>query len=276
MRRSTRLLTLDHWRHACSQAKGCLGWRLHQTTGRQQCQIRALCLQVVAAALQKAAALGFAQAWTGDAADELLGGYSFTWRSEGTKWADSRAKMCAEWTFSAPVMARCLGLTAHSLYMRKDFARWALDRTDRAACIGECGIEVAPGAGRTEQVTGKLPLRRAFADVALSAWRRKDPIEVGSGSTRLGQDSFWAEQVPAAELSQEQERIKGEEGVAIRNAEHLVYYREFKRQFPEGIPGRARHGSLPCVGCGYQLKHATALFCHVCGAYPAQEVQAAT
>ena len=227
---------------------------------------------VVAAALQRAAALGFKQAWTGDAADEMLGGYSFTWRSEEPKWSESRAKMCAEWTFAAPVLAASLGLSAHSLFMRPDFTQWALREADRAACIGEMPIELAPGEERIMHITGKLPLRRAFCDEALSAWRRKDPIEVGSGSTRLSQDDFWEAQVPADELAGAQAHAKECDGVVLRNREHLVYYREFQKQFPDGVPGRARHADLPCVGCGYQLKHKTALFCHVCGAWPAQEL----
>lgn len=227
---------------------------------------------VVAAALQKAQSLGFKQAWTGDAADELLGGYSFTWRSEDPEWSEKRAKMCHEWTFSAPVMAASLGLSAHSLFMRPDFTQWALKETNRESCIGERPIELEPGGERVMHVTGKLPLRHAFQDVALSAWRRKDPIEVGSGSTRLSQDSFWAGLVSPEHLAEEQARIAQEDRVVIRDAEHLVYYREFMRLYPEGLPRKARHSTLPCVGCGYQLKHDQALFCHVCGAWPAQTI----
>ena len=230
---------------------------------------------VVAVALQRAAELGFRQAWTGDAADELLGGYSFTWRNtDDEAWCMARAKMCAEWTFSAPRTARALGLSAHSVYMRDEFTRWALEATRRADCIAEAATESVPGGERTTQTTGKLPLRRTFADKALSAWRRKDPIEVGSGSTRLSQNEFWAEQVPADELAAEQERLLAEEKVTVRDAEHLVYWRAFKREFPDGIAGRKRFADLPCNGCGYELSRPTALFCHVCGAYPAQEVAA--
>ncbi len=228
---------------------------------------------VVAVALQSAAALGFRQAWTGDAADELLGGYSFTWREQnGTKWCAARAKMCAEWTFSAPRLAQALGLTAHSLYMRDDFAHWALGSTERGTCISEAYIETVPGGERTLQLTGKLPLRQAFDGVALSAWRRKDPIEVGSGSTRLSQADFWSSQIPDDELKSEQARLKAEAHVVIRDAEHLVYWRTFCKAFPEGVTGKTRFGDRPCVGCGYQLSRPTALFCHVCGAYPAQQI----
>eukprot|EP00122_Pirum_gemmata_P008013 Pgem_evm1s7374 len=42
---------------------------------------------------------------------------------------------------------------------------------------------------RMVHVTGKIPLREAFPE-SISAWRRKDPIEVGSGSRRLSVDYF--------------------------------------------------------------------------------------
>lgn len=38
------------------------------------------------------------------------------------------------------------------------------------------------------------------------------------------------------------------------------------------VPGIERHGSDPCNGCAYQLRHPKGLFCHVCGMYPARTV----
>jgi len=80
--------------------------------------------------------------------------------------------------------------------------------------------------------TGKIPLREAFPE-SLSAWRRKDPIEVGSGSTQLSNPAFWTGLIDAAELESEQKRIAKEDGVKIRDSEHLCYYREFLKQFPK-------------------------------------------
>lgn len=70
------------------------------------------------------------------------------------------------------------------------------------------------------------------------------------------------ERVSTSELASEKERILREQGVTIRDEEHLVYYREFVTQFPDGhLKGQERKGRLPCVGCGYELKHEKALFC---------------
>lgn len=47
-------------------------------------------------------------ALTGDASDELLGGYSFTWRADDPVWSEKRAQMCSTWTFCAPTLAEAL------------------------------------------------------------------------------------------------------------------------------------------------------------------------
>ena len=79
--------------------------------------------------------------------------------------------------------------------------------------------------------TGKIPLREAFPE-SFSAWRRKDPIEVGSGSTELSRPTFWTDLISSEELEGEQKRILEQDAVEIRDSEHLWYYREFLKQFP--------------------------------------------
>ena len=93
---------------------------------------------VVAEALQHAAQLGFQLAITGDAADELLGGYRFTWGSDDPVWSEKRSQMCSQWTFCAPRLAAAIPgslLAADSPYMRDSFKAWALRSTSKAACI---------------------------------------------------------------------------------------------------------------------------------------------
>ena len=51
-------------------------------------------------------------------------------------------------------------------------------------------------------------------------------------------------------------RIKQEDGVTIRDLEHLYYYREFRRAFVKdedvGVP---RFSTDPCIGCGFQVQY---------------------
>lgn len=83
-------------------------------------------------------------ALTGDAADELLGGYSFTWASEDPLWSEKRAQMCSQWTFCAPMIAKALNskmqpgkqFQVFSPYMHETFTEWALNKTNKTDCIG--------------------------------------------------------------------------------------------------------------------------------------------
>lgn len=93
-------------------------------------------------------------ALTGDAADELLGGYSFTWGSEDPVWSDKRAQMCSTWSFCAPTIAAAIGddnvastgseavagtqqLNVFSPYMHSSFKEWALKHTAKSDCVAE-------------------------------------------------------------------------------------------------------------------------------------------
>lgn len=241
---------------------------------------------VVALALQRCKELGLKFLLTGDGSDELLGGYSFCWNTPEPAWSTSRAEMCAEWRFSAPTLAASIGLHAVSPFTEDAFKEWAL-RLSKADCIGEREIELTLGGPRLLHTTGKLPLRDAFPE-SLSACRRKDPIEVGSGSSCLGKgffDADAAESAPAAATG----RFPAAESarVRVRDPEHARYFAEFAAQFPlvnsgaaeleaEGpVPARKVGAPDACIECGYVLTRPSALFCHTCGAWPARAVVAA-
>ena len=62
---------------------------------------------VVAAAFHKVQELGFKNAIVGDGADELFGGYSFTWKTEDpVEWKEKRDSMCAKWTFATEAIGK--------------------------------------------------------------------------------------------------------------------------------------------------------------------------
>ena len=225
---------------------------------------------VVAAAFRKARELGFKHAVVGDGADELFGGYSFMWGcgDDLPQWRRKRDAMCAEWTFATAALAEMHGLRADGPFLEPGFVRWALASTGRPECIGSRPIQLALGGPKVEQATGKVALREAFATVA--SWRRKDPIEVGSGITVIGHDPFWAELISDEEYRAEAAALASR-GYVIKNKEHLANFRAF-----EAALGRdgARHPTrkrLPvgqgCAGCCFDV--GSALFCDVCGAYPA-------
>jgi hypothetical protein len=95
-------------------------------------------------------------------------------------------------------------------------------------------------------------------------------LQVGCGTTIL--PARLKEALSEANLAAAQTSILEQDRVKIRDAEHLYYYRAFRRVFGPGCPpGMVRWGSDPCIACGFQLQQPTQTFCVVCGEYPARK-----
>ncbi len=210
---------------------------------------------VIAFALRDAAAFGARTVMTGDAADELFAGYSFLWTMPPRAFARYMRRMAATMRFSSVPLGAAFGVEVRAPFADPSIVRFAL-RLPRRAKIGTV-------RGRT---VGKLALRRAFPEAA-SRWRRKDPIEVGSGSCRLTR--YFAARTPRSELLRARREILANDRVDIRDAEHLAYYRVFRAAFGEDVP-IPRFASDPCGGCGYELPDRRTDYCRVCGAFPAR------
>jgi len=208
---------------------------------------------VVARALRAAKDAGCRSAMTGDAADELFAGYSFLWDKPPEAFDASCRRMARIMRFSSVPMGRALGLDVRIPFMDPALVEFAL------------GLEKDDKVNENDGVRhGKYLLRLAFPDLE-NRWRRKDPIEVGSGATRL--PAYWAARIPADELAREQARVRRGEGVEIRDAEHLAYYRVFEEVFGKRPP-LVRFGDDPCPKCGYELPTRESDFCVTCGAWP--------
>ena len=250
---------------------------------------------VIALALKKAKELGASVILTGDGADELMGGYSFTWVTvDNALWVTKRNELAGKMNFSTGEMASALGLkVVASPFLEPVFIDWVTTSTTRADCIDDMPIELSPSTERIMHITGKVCLRNAFP-LSPSAHRKKDPIEVGSGASALNVSQGGAEffgsllempQTPEGEaaFAKEKDIILNDHGVTIKDVEHLYYYREFLRCFPpeQGALMTAgkdinieRFTVDACVGCGYRLRKSDDMFCYVCGAWPARVLPA--
>lgn len=182
--------------------------------------------------------------------------------------------MCAKWTFATETLANMYGIESHSPYMEPSFVKWAIENTTRQDCIGVRPIQLSYGGEFQEHTTGKLILREAYQTPA--SFRRKDPIEVGSGITVIGHDDYWKDIVSDEEYERECASLE-KRGFDIRSKgkEYLVNFRVFETTFAREnsevweLPNKKR---MPlgqgCAGCCFDI--GTDMFCHVCGAYPAQ------
>lgn len=226
---------------------------------------------VIAAAFRQVAELGCKYAVTGDGADELFGGYSFMWgcADDHAEWKGKRDGMCKKWTFATADLAGLYGIVPHSPYMHADTAEWALSNTVRCDCIGDVQIRLKYLGDTQEHTAGKIILRKAYDTVA--AWRRKDPIEVGSGVTVISKDTYWDDTLSDEEFLGAKKDLL-DRGFVIKNKEHLVNFRSFEHHFGRNgvnLPDKKRCPlGQGCAGCCFEVGDNT--FCHICGAWPAQ------
>jgi len=192
-------------------------------------------------ALRAARERGVRSIMTGDGADELFAGYSYMAELSHDQLTAYGRALSASWSFSSRRLGGALGITVRQPFLDEDFVRFALEI--------EPALKIRDGVGKyvlRKSVDGLLP-----ADIV---WRRKEPIEYGSGSTRLHQ--IIADMVSDAEF------VAAVRDVDIKflNKEHFFYYRIYRAVVGEIPRPRAAERSCPCCGAGLTGYH-----CKVCG-----------
>ena len=253
-----------------------------QPTNQIQALRNSVCVTHV---LRHAERRGLRYVLTGDAADELLAGYSFSSRLPEPEWARHRQGMVARMHFDAIDVGRVLGVRVASPYLDPAFVRYALT-LGKDDCVGPVHLRPTPDAplDATPTVTGKVPIRHAFPALP-SASRRKDPVEIGCGTTLLGaapwatppREGYFDGRITDEAFLAACARAEGRHCVRLRNKEHLVYFQLFETQFGgdgDGgvldVPGKPRPHDDPCPACGFGLPHARSTFCLTCGHFDAQ------
>lgn len=207
---------------------------------------------VVSEGLREVARRGLASCWTGDAADELFAGYSFMFERPAAEIEATVRRFAASMHFNGPLIGERLGVAVRSPYLDPAVVAHALSLSGEALVLEHAGERL-----------GKAPLRRAFADLIgeRHAYRRKDPVEIGSGATALRQHMEGS----VTDFGTAAAAVRERDNVRIRDAESLAYYRLYREVF--GGPPRP-DASLPklCPDCGARGPEGT--YCRVCGAYP--------
>jgi asparagine synthase (glutamine-hydrolysing) len=202
-------------------------------------------------ALKEAKALGIRSVMTGDGADELFAGYSYMHALSPDTLSRYIETISRTMWFSSNTLGAALGVAVTQPYLDKRIIDFARDVDPE--------LKVKERHGRTY---GKWLLRTAFEDeLGEVAWRVKEPIEFGSGTTQL-RDVIQRE-IPDSEF----EAKKREYGMAFMNKEHLYFYEIYRTVVGE-VPKPSGTEKDVCPLCKARLpknKH----HCYICGfSYP--------
>jgi len=204
-------------------------------------------------ALKAGKKLGLKTFMTGDGADELFGGYSYLFGLGMAELDVELKKLWANMRFASIYLAEDLGVEARLPFLDPRFKALAENLDVRLKVRSQGG-----------QVWGKWVLRKASEKIIPPeiVWRAKAPIEVGTGTTIL--PWLFDSRIPDAEFKAKKDKYLKEDGVVIRDKEHLHYYQIYRELV--GLPSAAG-GARKCPQCGAGVKEGNT-FCRTCGAYP--------
>jgi len=193
-------------------------------------------------ALKLAKESGVSSVMTGDGADELFAGYSYMAELPPEDLGRYIRRLSQNWHFSAGYLGKALGVEVRQPFLDKDFVRFAL--------------EISPEL-KVKDGVGKYILRKSFEDLIPPeiVWRRKEPIEYGSGSTKLH------EIIKSMVTDKEFQSAKNEVDIKFINKEHFFYWRIYN-QVVGKIPKASLSAPSPFTGEGWgEVKS-----CPCCGA----------
>ena len=178
---------------------------------------------------------------TGDGADELFAGYSYMAELPSEDLARYIRKLSQNWHFSAGYLGKALGIKIQQPFLDEGFVRFAL--------------EISPEL-KVKDGIGKYILRKSFEDLLPPeiTWRRKEPIEYGSGSTKLH------EIINGMVTDGEFQSAGKEVDIKFINKEHFFYWRIYNEVVGKIPKARDDEVSCPCCGATMGTYH-----CPTCG-----------
>jgi Asparagine synthase (glutamine-hydrolyzing) len=181
---------------------------------------------------------------TGDGSDELFAGYPYMAKLSLEDLERYIRGLSKSWHFSANDLGGALGIEVKQPFLDGDFVRFALN---------------IPSELKVKEGVGKYILRKSFECLLPQEiiWRKKEPIEYGSGSTKLH------EIVGNMVSDEEFQSTKEKTGIRFINKEHCFYYRIYSEVVGE-IP-KAKSNEERCPWCGASIDKA---YCRVCGFSP--------
>lgn len=192
-------------------------------------------------ALKLAAQNNVTSVMTGDGSDELFAGYSFMAGLSPHDLATYIVSLRHSWHFSSSELGKALSVEVRQPFLDDKFVQFALGIDPQ--------LKVKDGVG-------KYILRKSFEDLIPThiVWRKKEPIECGSGSTKLREliNSL-------VEENEFQAAIK-ETNIKFINKEHFFYWRVYREAVGEIPSAGDEQKKCPCCGAEIGIYH-----CRICG-----------
>ena len=205
--------------------------------------------------MKKAKSEGCSKVMTGDASDELFGGYNFVFKQPEDKAREILSHLWEVMHFSSMPLARSLGIEARLPFLHPYVKEFAMNQIDFQQLVGKHG----------DEVFGKYILRTAFEDLLPCeiTWRTKTPIEYGSGTTILPR--LYSQRIKDSEFEEKRRDYFRKDGVRLRDKEQLKYYEIFRNVL--GPPITEDRNQRACPACTSNVPD-KATFCTTCGEYP--------
>jgi len=201
-------------------------------------------------AIKEAKNLGIESVMTGDGADELFAGYSYMHELSPEELNKYIRNISKTMYFSSNKLGDFLGVEIKQPYLDTGIVEFALDINP--------SLKVKEIEGRKY---GKWILRKAFEkELGEVAWREKEPIELGSGTTKLR--DVIRRKISDAEFDEK----KREYEMEFMNKEHLFFYEIYKEAVGE-VP-KPKGKANVCPLCKAELPE-NQFHCYICGfSYP--------
>ena len=201
--------------------------------------------------LKKAKENGTSTLMTGDMCDELFAGYNFLHELEGKRLYSELQKLWNVMSSPSERLARDLGMNVKLPYSDPKFKRFAMGLQPELKVHWEKGRR-----------WGKWILRKAFENLLPKevVWRTKVPIELGSGTSVL--PHIFDSTISDAEFKVKRNKYFSEDGVTIRDKEHLFYYEIYRSEM--GVPHPTNPKDKLCPGCNSNIPPQST-YCRRCG-----------
>jgi asparagine synthase (glutamine-hydrolysing) len=219
---------------------------------------------VALAGIEQAKSDGYYAVMTGDGSDELFAGYNYFSRyySDMQRFDSELRRLWQIMHFSSRKLGGHAGIDVKTPFLDEKFARFAklINVNDK---VGE----------HDGKKWGKFILRKCFeARLGSLVWRPKLAQEQGAATDRY--QKYIEEMIDDLTFANKKRIAQEQDGVRIRNKEHLHYYAIFRSYFAppkeeeEKDDDSYRSRCSECRGCIAP----DARFCRMCGAFPVEPV----